>query len=259
MKMHTFCPRCGTEFTSQHQAAGHLICGCGWFDESVDELATKKIEKKTIKAMMIFGVVFVAGFCHLGSWGNRAFSIPFTKAAQIAGMLSADGYRELAKTCIDLNKWSCAEEAYLGLATKRGDVEGLAQLGSLDARLNKPVDALAAYNAYEKRGGHESMALLQFAKLLETTSQDADAFRLYEKSIQAKPEALPVQATTGIVRLLMKQGRYTEAYERILAFHESAENAKGYMNTEAAQLEKQLGETAVHQLEKKQERSQKRS
>ncbi len=259
MTIHTFCPRCGTEFTSAHHAAGHLICACGWFDESVDQHAAKLIEKKTINGMMIFAAVFVAGFLHIGSWGNHALSIPFTKLAQVTGLLSADGYRGLAQTCIELNKWTCAEGALKGLADERGTIEALAQLGSLDARLNKPAEAIAAYSTYEKRGGHDAMSLLNFAKVLETNGQDGEAIRVYEKSIAASPEVLPVQATTGIVRLQMKQGHYTEAYERILAFHESAENAKGYMNTEAAQLEKQLGETAVHQLEKKQAHSLSRS
>lgn len=255
MKMHTFCPRCGTEFTSEHHSLGHVVCACGWIDETPVETASKSTEKKSIRAMAAFAIVFVAGFAHLGSWGSHAFSIPFTKIAQITGTLSADGYRQLAQTCIDLNKWSCAEGAYMDLATSRGDVEGLAQLGSLEARLNKPAQAVAAYQAYEKHGGSTATSLVAYGKVLEAMGNDAEAIRVYEKSIVAKPDALPIQATTGIVRLMMKQGRYAEAYSRILAFHDSAENAKGYMNTEAAQLEKQLGETAVHQLEQKQARS----
>ena len=105
---------------------GHIVCSCGWIDDSPVETALKANEKKSIRAMAIFGVLFVAGFCHLGSWGSHAFSIPFTKIAQITGTLSAEGYHNLAQTCIDLNKWSCAENAYLDLATSRGDVEGLA-------------------------------------------------------------------------------------------------------------------------------------
>ncbi len=251
MKFHTFCPRCALEFTNEHHSVGNLSCACGWIDTTGDEKAAQLIEKKTIHVMLAFGAIFTAGLLHVGSWGNYALSIPFTKAAQFTGMLSSDGYRDLAKSCIQLNKWTCAEDAYTSLATERGQVEGFAELGSLDARLNKPADALRAYAAYEKNGGHDSKALLQFGKLLETANQDAEATRIYEKSIVSNPASLPIQATTGIVRLMMKQGRYSEAYERIVAFHESAENAGGYLNTEAAQLQKQLGETATAKIEKK--------
>jgi hypothetical protein len=36
---------------------------------------------------------------------------------------------------------------------------------------------------------------------------------------------------------MMKQGRYQEARQRILAFHASAGNAKGFLNTELTQLD----------------------
>jgi tetratricopeptide (TPR) repeat protein len=251
MKSHSFCPRCGNEFNQEHFAAETVICACGWFDDSTEIQATHKIENSTIKAMLVFGVLFTLGFAHVTSWGNHALSIPFTKAAQVTGLLSVDGYRGLAKTCVELNKWSCAEEAYTELAHDRGVVEGYSLAGSLDARLNKIPQAIADYQAYEKAGGNESMAILNYAKILEASGQDNEASRLYEKSIAAKPDALPVQATTGLVRLMIKHGQYVEAYERLLAFHESAENANGYMNTETSQLQKQLGEKVIAQIEKK--------
>lgn len=251
MKYHSFCPRCGTEFTQEHFASGSLICACGWHDETVEKQADKKLENLTIKAMIGFAVVFTLGFAHVASWGNYAFSIPFTKAAEMTGMLSADGYRELAKTCITLNKWSCAEDAYTELAQERGDVEGYAQAGDLDAKLSKPAQAQQFYQAYEKAGGHNAMSLLAYGKLLEAANNDGEAQRVYEKSIAAKPDALPVQATSGIVRLLIKHGQYADAYERIIAFHNSAENAGGYLNVEAEQMQKALGEKVAEQIQKK--------
>jgi hypothetical protein len=95
------------------------------------------------------------------------------------------------------------------------------------------------------------MSLLNYAKVLEAAAQDGEAQRVYEKSIAANPAVLPVQATTGIVRLLIKHGQYAGAYDRILSFHESAENANGYLNTEMSQLQKQLGEKAIAAIEKK--------
>ncbi len=251
MKFHSFCPLCGTEFNQEHLASEPAICACGWFDHSPEIQAAHKIENNSIKAMLVFGVLFTLGFAHVSSWGNHALVIPFTKVAEMTGLLSTEGYRDLAKTCIELNKWSCAETAYTELAQDRGVVEGYALVGALDARLNKIPQSIVAYQAYEKSGGKDSLALLHFAKILEASAQDTEATRIYEKSIAAKPEALPVQATTGLVRLMIKHGQYVKAYERILAFHDSAENANGYLNTEVAQLQKQLGEKVVAQLDKK--------
>jgi tetratricopeptide (TPR) repeat protein len=251
MNFHSFCPRCGTEFAPEQFATGSVICSCGWFDDTVQTHASHKTENSTIKAMAAFGFIFVAGFLHIGSWGNYALSIPFTKAAQVTGLLSADGYRGLAKTCITLNKWTCAETALVELATDRGDVEGYAQAGSLYSKLNNPQKAISFYAAYEKAGGKNAMSLLSYAKALEAAGQDNEATRVYEKSIAANPLALPVQATSGIVHIQLKHGQYVEAYERILSFHESAENANGYLNVESGQLQKQLGEKTIAQIEKK--------
>lgn len=38
---------------------------------------------------------------------------------------------------------------------------------------------------------------------------------------------------------------------RVITFHESAQNASGYMNTELAQLQQQLGQVAARKIEKR--------
>jgi tetratricopeptide (TPR) repeat protein len=251
MKFHSFCPRCSSELTTEHHSTGVAICACGWADDSPTEVAIKKTEKTSIQAMVAFSVLVAVGFGHLQSWGQYATSIPFTKLAQMTTGLSAQGYRDLAKACIELNKWSCAEEAYIELTTVAGDIQGFAELGSLRNRLKQPEGALQAYEAYEKKGGKDAFSLVQYGKLLEAARRDDDAMKMFEKSIANSGEALPVQATTGIVQLLMKQGRYEEAYMRVIAFHESAQNASGYMNTELAQLQQQLGSVAARKIEKR--------
>lgn len=251
MTFHNFCPRCNQEFSKKNHVSGIAICECGWSDQTSENKAAMKIEKKAITAMFAFAVLFTVGFGHLQSWGSHATSIPMIKIKQMTGNLSTQGYRELAQACIELNKWSCAENAYVELANLRGDTEGFAELGSLQQRRGLPERAFAAYQEYEKRGGNDAFSLVQYGKVLEMLNQDLEAMKIYEKSIAAAPEALPVQATSGIVRLLIKKGSYEEAYVRIIEFHESAQNAKAYMNTELAQLEKQLGSVAARKIEKK--------
>lgn len=251
MKYHSFCPLCGGELTNEQHSTGVAICGCGFADTTPTEVAIKKTEKTSIQIMLGFSVVVAVGFGYLQSWGQYATSMPFTKLAQMTTGLSNQGYRDLAKACIELNKWSCAEEAYIELTTQAGDIQGFAELGSLRNRLKQPEGALQAYEAYEKRGGKDAFSLVQYGKLLEAANRDEEAFKIYEKSIVASGEALPVQATSGIVRLLMKQGRYEEAYIQVVTFHESAQNASGYLNTELAQLQQQLGQVAARKIEKR--------
>lgn len=251
MKFHSFCPRCGNTLSNEHHSTGVAICECGFADESPSEAMIKKTEKTSIQIMLAFSTVVAVGFGYLQSWGQYATSMPFTKLAQMTTGLSPQGYRDLAKACIELNKWSCAEDAYIELTTQAGDVQGFAELGSLRNRLKQTEAALQAYEAYEKRGGKDAFSLVQYGKLLEAANRDEDAMKIYEKSIASSGEALPVQATTGIVRLLMKQGRYEEAYVRVITFHESAQNASGYLNTELSQLQQQLGQVAARKIEKR--------
>lgn len=251
MKYHSFCPRCGSELTNEQHSTGVAICACGFSDETPTAESIKKTEKTSIQIMLVFSAVVAVGFGYLQSWGQYATTMPFTKLAQMTTGLSPQGYRDLAKACIELNKWACAEEAYIELTTQAGDIQGFAELGSLRNRLKQPEGALQAYEAYEKRGGKDAYSLVQYGKLLEAANRDQDATTVYEKSIASSGDALPVQATNGIVRILMKQGRYEEAYVRVITFHESAQNASGYMNTELAQLQQQLGQVAARKIEKR--------
>lgn len=243
MAFHGNCPQCGSNIPSERYGTGYAICECGWFDVSSRDLAQKQSEKKVIHVLIGASVVMVLMYAHLLSWGSYAVSIPFTKLAQLTGTLSKSGYEELAQACIELNKWDCAKDAYVGVYRKTGDPSGLSSLAHLQSRLNERDAALSSYAAYVKSGGNDGVALLRYAKLLEERGNSEQAIAIYEKSIAARPDILPVQATTAIVRHLIKKGQYEDAYARILAFHESAGNAKGYLNTERLQLEEALGQS----------------
>lgn len=232
-----FCPQCNSEIPAERQANGFAVCSCGWFDGSTGEKSRKQNEKKAIFGLIGSAVVLVALWGHLLNWGPYAFSIPFTKIAQLTGTLSKEGYQDLAEACIRLNKWSCAQEAYLDLYRDSHDPEGIADLAHFQVRLKEYPAAMSTYASYFKAGGKNGEAALEYAHLLEESNQADMAFKYYEASIQMRPQILPINATTAIVRLLMKQGKYEDAYQRILDFHASAGNANGYLNTELAQLE----------------------
>lgn len=235
-KIHGFCPRCSAELTQADHSAGFAICKCGWFDNESNHNAVEKNEKKTMGVLAGAAVVLVLGYGHLISWGSYAIDIPIVKIQQMTGTLSAAGYDELAQNCIVLNKWSCATNAYVDLYHKTQDPSALAKLASLQSRLGNATAALATYNEYHRVGGKEADALLKFGRLLDEAGQTDQAFKVFEESIAARPEVLPVQATGSIVRMLMKQGRYEEAHRRLVEFRKSAGNAPGYLNTEFSEI-----------------------
>lgn len=241
MQGHGFCPQCNKEIPQERYLNGTAICECGWFDKGASMKAQSQAERQTIIAMIGASVFLILLYGHLINWGSYAFSIPVVKLQQITGTLSKDGYKELAEACIRLNKWSCAQESYLDIYKQTNDPEGLAGLAHLQVRLKDHKAAMSSYAAYFKAQGHNGDAALEYAKLLEEAGDTQMAFKYYEASIQMRPQILPVMATTSIVRLLMKQGQYAQAYERILDFHASAGNANGYLNTEMTQLEEYLG------------------
>lgn len=236
MKIHGFCPRCSDKLEQEDHSAGFAICKCGWFDNESSQQASEKNEKKTMAVLAGAAIVLVLGYGHLISWGSFAIQIPFVKVAQMTGTLSPAGHNELAEACIVLNKWSCAKNAYLDLFHKTKDPVALAKLASLQSRLGDTTAALVTYQEYHRLGGREADALLKYGRLLDEAGQTQVAFQVLEESIAARPEVLPVQATGSIVRMLMKQGRYEEAHQRLVEFRKSAGNAAGYLNTEMAEV-----------------------
>ena len=201
----------------------------------------KELEKRAIKSMYIAAAVLVTGFMYVSSWGSYSMSLPLIKLQQITGTLSPQGYEELAQACMSLGKYDCVREAYMGGFKKSADPIFFAKLGRFEARLGSLQPSINAYGSYFKLGGTDADATIQYAKLLEEANLLDEALKFYEAAIPARPEALPIQATAGIVRVMVKQGKYKEARERIMEFHRSAGNAKGYLNTELAQLNAHFG------------------
>lgn len=243
-----FCPLCGRHIPTDRYVGGRAVCACGWRDESANAIANERLERQASLGLIAVSVFFALFLGHMFAWGSHALSIPGLKIGQWTGMLSSSGYRELAKACLDLGKNAAAERAYFDMYRSARDVEGLALLGSLQAREGKAQPALSSYSAYFQAGGRDANAMVAYAKLLEGAGQVDEALKRYDEAA-ANSNLLPVSATTGAVRLLISQRRLEEAYMRVLAFHASAENAKGYLNSERNNLEAWLGPKAVAQIQ----------
>lgn len=240
------CPICNSPFhtnvmSGNIKAGGLAVCSkCGWFESHAQNEVRTKAENETIAIMVTFAVSVLLISAHMLNWGQHAFSIPLLKAGQWTGMLSSRGYDELAQSCVDLGKYPCARTAMIENFQIHKTPEPLAKLARLQVRLQETPAALVTFSSYFKHGGKDGDAALVYGQLLEQGGQDEEAIKMLEISIIARGEQLPIAATGAIVRIMMKQGRYDEAKERITQFQASAENAKGYLNTELAQIEQAI-------------------
>jgi tetratricopeptide (TPR) repeat protein len=235
------CPRCGTDVPKDRFATGYAICQCGWTDSAPSEQTEKRSQKIVVAIMSFTSVCILVAFAQLMNWGNYAFTIPVVKLQQMTGTLSNDGYMELATVCTNLGKYTCAQNAYAGLFNQSQNPEALNKLAHLQKLIGNTAQAMATYDGYVKAGGKDSEAYVEYGLLLDDANRSEEALKMYETSITLRPDILPIRATSAIVRQLMKQGKYVEAYARINDFYKSAGNAKGYLNTEFAQLESYLG------------------
>lgn len=159
---------------------------------------------------------------------------------QMTGTLSVEGYNELAQMCIGTGQYTCAEDAYLELFEKSKNPEALLRLAYLQGRQKKADEAAETFQNYFAADGRDGNAMIAYAKLLEQKDQLKEALNYYMASIPARPEIVPVQATTGIIRIYKKQKRYREAYNHLLAFRRTSPIAREYLKEEMQSITRLL-------------------
>ena len=250
MTFYNFCPICNSEITQdRHMTSGSAICKCGWTDSNVTDKAQRSLEIKKAKIMVGVAICAALFYGHCLSWGSYAIEIPFVKLQQMTGTLSKTGYETLAQQCVALNKYACAKQAYIESYHQHGDTNVVQELAHLQNRLGEKQESMQTYASYFKLGGKNAEAAVEYGNLLEGSNQYEAALSQYEEAMKMHPEVLPVNATSATIRLMIKIGRYEEAYKRLLEFHESDEHAKGYLNTELTQLETKLGPAGQKQAQ----------
>lgn len=235
------CPRCGSNVKPLQMGSATMVCECGWLGSVQEKLAEKKNEQSVITMMVVAAIALAGFFGHFANWGSHAVRAPLLKGQALIGVLSTSGYQELAKICMEVHKYDCAQDAHLSLFKKKGDVEALLALARLQTRLNQRDIAAASYKSYFANGGKALGAAVEYATILEMKNDLAGALKYYDIAANEPTETLPVRATQGVVRLLLKKGHVTKAYSRITAFHGSAGNAKGYLNKELAEINAKRG------------------
>lgn len=235
------CPRCGGQIHNHVQSVGLSVCkSCGWFESRNQLTSQVQNENRTMVALAVAAVTTLLVIAHSINWGQYSLEIPFLKTGQVFGILSQKSYDRLASICVDLGKYSCARTAYIDSFQNNHTPEPLAKLARLQVSMQETQVAMVTMAAYFRNGGKDADAAFLYGQLLEQSGNETEALKMYQASIQARPETLPIAATGAIIRILMKQGQYEDAHQRILEFQASAGNAKGYLNTELNQVEQAL-------------------
>lgn len=235
------CPRCNAQLDQAFDSSSAAFCKCGYVDQSALENHRAHAEEKLIKIFAAITISLMLMYVHFANWGSYAFQIPFLKLGDMLGSLGPSGYHEIIDACTKQGKWPCVQSAYLGLYNKTADAEVIAELAKFQERARDQAGASRSYEFYYKVGGKNPAVALPYAKLLFALNDYDNALKYYNLSITQNPDKLAGQATGGILQIYIKQGRYVEARDLITSFWDSAENAKGYFNTEFDQLNATLG------------------
>jgi tetratricopeptide (TPR) repeat protein len=110
-------------------------------------------------------------------------------------------------------------------------------------RIGKQDEAIKSFKDYLDAGGNSYDASLNLAHTLDIEGQKTEAMKYYGLAINQARDVLPVQAVSAMVHLLISQGQYKTALQQIDEFYAADDSAKGYLNTEHAQLLAKVAET----------------
>lgn len=211
---------------------------CGWFGKDSEVQSQKRVEKHAVTIMLAACVALSALTAHLGTWGSNAFKIPVARFLETTGLISVDGYRELASMCQEAGKYDCTQKSYIRIFEKTKAPAELLPLASLQLALKETDKAAATYKRYFGNGGKDGTAMLSYAIILESKNSNKEALKYFNSSIKARPDVVPVRATAGIARILVKQKKFREAKDRIVSFQQSSALAAGYLTAELDRVER---------------------
>ena len=245
MSFQSNCPQCHAQFNTDFES-GSAVCECGYVENQSLTKVYQKRDRSMIKVYAATSLVIIGLYMHLMSWGAYAVQIPFLKTSQMLGIASPKTYQVLVEACKRQNKWSCVQSTYLSWYKSTGDVETIASLAQFRTQLKDYAGAAKAYESYFNIGGKSPSNAVRYAQILERNNDLDGALKFLNQSLQGtSPDKLPAFAMGEIVRILIKQQKLAEARATILGFWATAENAKGYFNTEMNAINKLIGPMKV--------------
>ena len=232
------CPVCAATLSPSR------ICACGFGEQDKRQLLLVKRDRLLYMVYSMLSILLLLAVFQSYQWGPYAQEIPILKIKQAFGLLDQAGYLRIVDICTKREKVNCVEDAYRDLYLNKNNIEAVAELAQFEFKIHETDSAIRKFKTYYEKGGKNPKVPLQFALALEQKSEFELALKYLNLSIEQNPERLSAMATQEILKILMQQQKYAQAQRLILNFWASAENAKGYFNKEADQLQKILGHQA---------------
>jgi len=211
------CPQCQQNVSEERAQSAVIVCNhCGFTQNTLEGEMDKQHDNRFMKVVLIGAAIGLATFIHFVHWDVYSFSILPLKAKQWTGTASSEDLRLIAKICMERMRYSCAENALIGVTEKDAtDLDSVFQLGELQRKTGKQDAAITTFQQYFSRGGNSAEAAYSLARLFETRGNTKDASDYYARALLAKPDVLQITVVQAYVAMLMKNGQSKEAAQLI--------------------------------------------
>lgn len=222
------CPVCGTP-TPPGQADRRFTCGtCGWEESGAPHRGGGQKRRVAAAGWLAMGLI-IAG---VSIWQSVSWSPFFFEALPLRikhtlGLATVDDLLALGALCNTLSRHHCSRTVYGSIIHDRpDDPRVVANFAMALSNSGDFAGALPYYERYLALGGGAVDALYGYARTLRGVGRRDEAIRWYYGTIQANPKLL--DATAGLIELLIQGGRRVEALSVIRAFVRGLPNYKGY-------------------------------
>ena len=222
------CPRCQSVLEKDQVFSGISVCHCGWTGSDTQEDFEKQKDTQVIKALVGFAlaIALVLGF---SVWTKSSHGfLPYTEFKISLNLATVKDAEKLANVCRTQKNIACVKDAYLYLASKdllkRND--WMKELARTLYFMGDYPSSVQAYSSYFNATGvaaseKDEQSQYYYAKSLEKSGATKDAIMHYKEVLTYDKDSINLNATKGLVQLLISERRYKEARAIIRKFKRS--------------------------------------
>lgn len=234
MSARHICNRCRQEIAVERTRLSPIVCdNCGQVASRNEYHVEEGIQRSFTVITAVSSAAIIAVFVALASWGSYALTGPLLKLREWTWTHSKASTTRLADICMELKKYSCAEEALESLYKKQKDASAGLRLGKLQMQQKRYRLAAETYKSYfaQKRPTNLEAHYLYGRALAEMGQIDAAA-RQFDIVLRAKPDVLQVTVAQNYVRYLVQANRVAQARQVIQRIRSRGQTASMFMDSE---------------------------
>lgn len=189
-----------------------------------------QIDKANNRTIVIVSAVIVLVAVHLATWGSYSLEIRYLQLRDLTGLASASSMDRMAKICVELKKYSCAEYAYSREA--QIDKNQISKFAEYQMSRRKFKEAAQSLRNHLRTAKKDTTAMLTYAKVCGELGQIDEAARYYEHIIGSQARVLQPEVVKAYVKDLAKAKRYSQAQAVILRARKTHARASRFMEQE---------------------------